>query len=152
MEETINSKSPNKKILNEQTKLQGKYLSKLRDCHYSYLIELGKLHISFITELSYDVFDQELNSRYKDSDNNCGKPLVKCKKEKSRNHLSSGSSINDLDQINAFESEAITAAVDVLCSHLQKQENISQEGIFRKCGNVARQKELKGSCWSCPTL
>jgi len=37
--------------------------------------------------------------------------------------LTAGSSINDLDQINAFKSEAITAAVDVLCSHLQKQES-----------------------------
>ncbi|XP_067927896.1 rho GTPase-activating protein 19-like isoform X2 [Watersipora subatra] len=119
---------------------QERCLNKLRSEDIEKLQQFCKLHISFLTDMgSSSSFDELFGDKQQ-----------QLPKGKFSNFLARKKSTESMldDHCESPDRESPTnpyteAAVIQLIHSLQKSKKLSQEGIFRKSGNICRQKELK---------
>ncbi|RWS27062.1 rho GTPase-activating protein 19-like protein [Leptotrombidium deliense] len=105
-------------------------VEKLRIKNETALHELVKMHLSFALDLHNDNFETLFDSH----------PLV----EKSKQNPNGSKKLKNDDGIFHCElTEEGICRLYILIDFIVEDINITQEGIFRKCGSAVRQQELK---------
>ncbi|XP_053407003.1 rho GTPase-activating protein 19-like isoform X2 [Mercenaria mercenaria] len=112
-----------------------KNVNRLRNCMPEKLMTFCKMHLSFLLELD----GSKLEEMFMESSS------VDCNANKKKNATPFSTKKKDRTSgpVTAPLSKEVVSCMYKLISYLQKTENLKTEGLFRKTGNVTRQRLLK---------